>query len=233
MKRIVITGASSGIGREAALLLAGQGHELVLAARRQQLLLELMEECQSRGGSARTVACDIGSFDDCRMLVAAARESATSAEPVLVNAAGVAEFGDFADMPVASVEGQIQTNLVAPLYLAHEMIPWMLEAGGGQIVNVLSIAAVHVFSGAAAYSAAKAGLLMGGRSLAAEYRSRGVRVTSVLPGATDTPLWGAGGPARSDMLSASAVAEVIAAAISAPRDRSIDEITVMPPKGVL
>ena len=232
-KCIIITGASSGIGRETALALASQGHQLVLAARRQQLLLELLEECAERGGSAHTVSCDVSSIDDCRMLVDEARRVGGTAEPVLVNAAGVAEFGDFAQMSVASVENQIQTNLVAPLYLCHEVIPWMLEVGKGQIVNVLSVAASQVFSGATAYAAAKAGLLMAGRCLASEYRRQGIRVSSILPGATDTPLWGDGGPPRSDMLPASAVAQTIADIIAMPPDRNVDEITVMPPKGVL
>jgi NAD(P)-dependent dehydrogenase (short-subunit alcohol dehydrogenase family) len=155
------------------------------------------------------------------------------AEPVLVNAAGVAEFGDFSEMSLASVEGQVQTNLMAPLVLCHEIIPWMLASGGGRIVNVLSVAATHAFPGAVAYGAAKAGLLMAGRCLAAEYRRHGIRVTSVLPGATDTPLWGAGGPDRADMLAAQAVADLIADIVDMPSDRNVDEITLMPPKGIL
>lgn len=232
-KCIIITGASSGIGREAALALSAPGHQLVLAARRQQLLLELLEECLDRGGAAHTVACDVSKVDDCRMLVEDARRIAGAATPVLINAAGVAEFGDFSEMPVASIENQIQTNLVAPLYLCHEVIPWMLESGRGQIVNVLSVAATRAFGGAVAYAAAKAGLLAAGRCLAEEYRRKGIRVSSILPGATDTPLWAGGGPSKSDMLPASAVAQAIADIVALPEDRNIDEILLMPPKGVL
>ncbi|MFK5073513.1 SDR family NAD(P)-dependent oxidoreductase, partial [Klebsiella pneumoniae] len=68
---------------------------------------------------------------------------------VLVNAAGVAEFGGFTEMSLESMQGQIHTNLLGPMYLAHFLLPEMLKVGEGQIVNVLSVAADHVFPGAA------------------------------------------------------------------------------------
>lgn len=233
MKRIILTGASSGIGLETAKLLARPGHELVLVSRHQQSLLELMEQCLEAGARAHAVACDVTNPNDCEALVADTRRLGGTMEPVLVNVAGFAEFGDFATMPFSSIESQIATNLVGPLRLCHAMVPWMLEAGCGQIVNVLSIAATHTFPGSAGYSASKAGLLMAGRSLAAEVRRHGIRVTAILPGATDTPLWGDGGPERADMLPATAVAEAIAGVIDLPADRCVDELVLMPPKGIL
>jgi NAD(P)-dependent dehydrogenase (short-subunit alcohol dehydrogenase family) len=125
--------------------------------------------------------------------------------------------------------------MIGPMQLCKFAIPWMLRAGGGHIVNVLSIAATHPFSGAAAYCASKAGLHMFGKALAAEYRGRGIRVTSLLPGSTDTPLWDKQSfqPSREDMLPARAVAECIRDVILSPPDRSYDEIVLMPPKGIL
>lgn len=231
-KRIVVTGASSGIGRETAIALAKAGHQLVLASRRQGLLLELMEECRA-ADIVHTVTCDVTCPDECRALVEEAMKLGGEVEPVLVNAAGMAEFGDFQAMPWPSVEGQIATNLLGPLAICQAIVPWMLSVGRGQIINVLSVAASHPFPGAVAYAASKAGLLMAGKCLAAEYRARGIRVTSLLPGATDTPLWGPGGPAREDMLSPSAVARAIADLIDLPPDRNVDEMVLMPPKGVL
>ena len=150
----------------------------------------------------------------------------------MVNAAGVAEFGDFTKL---DFRNQLDVNLVAPLALCQAAIPWMLEHGSGQIINVLSIAATTPFSGAAAYAASKAGLLMAGRCLSAEFRKQGVRVTSVLPGATDTPIWDDASfvPERADMLSVSAVAEAICYLVGLPADRVIEELTLTPPKGIL
>jgi len=234
-KRAIICGASSGIGRATAIALSKTGCDLVLAARRRALLEELAAQCEANGARALGVPCDITQYMECEELISKAKEMEGDAEPVLVNSAGVAEFGDFASTPVTSLDDQIRTNLMGPVYACRAVIPWILEAGTGHIVNVLSISATFVFSGAAAYSASKAGLLMFGKSLAAEYRKKGLRVTSVIPGATDTAIWSHQDfvPSREDMLSPETVAEVIRDVILLPNDRSVDEITIMPPKGVL
>lgn len=237
MKRIVVTGASSGIGRLVSLKLSSHSVELVLVARREQLVKDLAQQCEANGSSCLPIACDVTDYVDCMRMLERAKafNSESEVTPVLVNSAGVAEFGDFAEMSITSIENQIRTNLMGPLYACHEMIPWMIERGGGQIINVLSMTAAHVMAGSAAYSAAKAGLLMLGKTIAAEYRRKGVRVTSVLPGATDTPIWNDKSfvPPREDMLTIDAVADLIADIVLMPPDRNIDELTIMPPKGVL
>jgi NAD(P)-dependent dehydrogenase (short-subunit alcohol dehydrogenase family) len=138
-------------------------------------------------------------------------------------------------MPLEAIEQTLKINLMAPIYAIHAALPWMLEAGGGKIVNVLSIAAVHTFPGSGAYAASKAGLLALGRSVAADYRSQGVRVTAILPGSVDTPLWEGKSfvPNREDMLTREAVAETIRDVVLMPQDRSVDELLLMPPKGIL
>ena len=234
-KRVIVCGASSGIGRATALELSKCGCELVLVARRRPLLEELSKQCEANGAKTILVPCDITQYQECEQFVETARNAGDGVEPVLVNSAGVAEFGDFAATPVTSIDDQIRTNLFGPIYACRAFLPWALEVGRGQIVNVLSISASTVFGGAAAYSASKAGLLMFGKSLAADYRKQGLRVTAVLPGATDTAIWSHQDfvPSREDMLSPEAVAECIRDVIMLPTDRSIDEITIMPPKGIL
>lgn len=234
-KRVIVCGASSGIGRATALALSTTGCELVLAARRRALLDELAAQCEANGAKALGVPSNVTIYEECEDLIAQARRMEGDAEPVLVNSAGVAEFREFATTPVTSLDDQIRTNLLGPVYACRAVIPWILEVGSGHIVNVLSISATQVFSGAAAYSASKAGLLMFGKSLAAEYRKQGLRLTSVIPGATNTAIWSHQDfvPSREDMLTPEAVAEVIRDVIMLPADRSIDEITIMPPKGVL
>lgn len=229
--RAIITGASSGIGEAAARLLVEAGFEVVLAARREDRLGRLAEEL---GPRAHAYPTDVTDRDACLALVDFAR-SLGPARPVLVNNAGVAEFGDFAAMPLENIERQIQVGLLGPLYLTHAAVPWMLDEGGGHVVNVLSITATQVFGGAAGYGTAKAGLYMLGRVVAAEYRRQGVRVTNILPGATDTPLWDGQGfvPNREQMLPVAAVAEAIRDVLLLPPDRSMDEIHLMPPFGIL
>lgn len=235
MRRVIVCGASSGIGRATALALSHTECQLVLVARRRALLEELCKQCEASGAEARCIPCDVANFVEIEDMVRQAREWGTGVEPVLVNSAGVAEFGDFASTPVTSIDSQITTNLLGPVYACRAFIPWVLEEGFGQIVNVLSIAATHVFSGASAYSASKAGLRMFGKCLSAEYRKQGLRLTSIIPGATDTAIWNNQDfkPTKEDMLTPEAVAECIRDVILLPRDRSVDELEIMPPKGVL
>lgn len=232
-KRVVITGASAGIGRATALTLAKEGHALVLVARRIDLLLEVAKQCLERGAREATVAgLDMAEPGEAKRLVAHLKELGEG-EQVLVNNAGTAAFGEFHLMPWTDHARQIELNLVGLMAATYAVLPGMLEEGSGQVVNVLSIAAQTVFPGSEAYSAGKAGALAFSRSLSASYRARGLRVSCVLPGATDTPIWGAGGPDRSQMLHPSAVARVIRDLVETPPDRVVDEVTVTPPRGIL
>lgn len=234
--RVVITGASSGIGSELALLLAARKYALVLSARRTELLEKLAKEAREAG--AREVAVvhwDAAANDDLGALFSGLEELSGRGEIVLVNAAGTASFGEFADADFSRAVEIVQTNLLGTMKATHEILPLMLADGKGQIVNILSVAATHIFPGAAAYCASKAGALAFTRSLNAEVRAKGVRVSAVIPGATDTPLWEGKGwvPPKEDMLSSRAVAEAIRDLLEMPRDRSVDELHLMPPKGIL
>ncbi len=234
-KRVVITGASSGIGRSAALHLAKSGHALLLVSRRLDLLLELSKECAARGARAIGVASlDLAQTNESLKLQDAVRDFQTG-EVVLVNAAGQARFGSFHETPLDDHLAQMQVNTAGTIAATHALLPLMLDSGSGQIVNVLSIAVRHSFPGAAAYSASKAAIDAFGKCLSAEYRAQGIRVTSLYPGATDTALWveGSGHPPREKMLSARAVGRAIRDLINLPPDRVVDELTMTPPLGIL
>lgn len=225
MKEIVITGASSGIGTATARLLSD--HRLILVGRNRERLEAVANET-----NGHAVVADL---TDLAGLEAVAQSvSNESGGRVIVHAAGVAQFGSSAEMPWDTIQSQLDINLVAPLRLTHRLLPWLL-GGSGQVVSVLSIAATQTFPGAAGYCASKTGLLAAMRSLSAEYRKEGLRITNVIPGATDTPLWDGGSfiPDRKEMLSAEAVASCIADVVRSPSDRNFDEITLMPPKGIL
>ena len=234
-KRVVITGASSGIGRSAALHLAKSGHALVLVSRRLDVLLELSKECAERGARAISVASlDLAKTDQSLQLQDAVRNLEVG-EIVLINAAGHAQFGSFHETPLADHLSQIQVNTSGTIAATHALVPLMLDSGSGQIINVLSVAVNHAFPGAAAYSASKAAINAFGRSLSVEYRGQGIRVTSLYPGATDTALWDvqSGHPPRDKMLTARAVGRAIRDLVNLPPDRVVDEMTITPPLGIL
>ncbi len=234
MKRVVITGASSGIGAQTARLCARRGHRLVLAARSVARLQDLAKECSAEG-SPKTLVCavDFNEPTTARSLENALYQLGDG-EPVLVSNAGTFNPGQFAESDFETHAGQVTVNLLGAMAAAHALIPAMLAHGSGQIVQVASIAATQSFPGAAAYCASKAGLLSFGRSISLEYRNQGIRVTSILPGATATPIWkGESHPPFEKMLTAESVAEAIVTVIDLPPDRTIDELTITPPLGIL
>lgn len=234
-KRVVVTGASSGIGRSGALQLAAAGHALVLVSRRLDVLLELGKECGERGARAvDVVSLDITDTAQAERLQKAVNDL-ESGEIVLVNGAGVGKFGSFHETPLADHLAQIQVNLVGTIAATHALLPLMLQNGSGQVINILSIAATTPLPGAAAYSASKGALSAFGKSLSVEYRGQGIRVTSIYPGATDTALWdsSASTPPREKMLTARAVGMAIRDIVNLPPDRVVDEMTITPPMGIL
>lgn len=230
-----VTGATSGIGRATALHLAERGIPVFLVGRRTELLDSMETTLTTLGAEVGRMTADLSGSKGQEQACQGAMMFANGRRLSWVNAAGIARFGSFHERDLSDAEDQIHLMLSAPIALTHTLLPYLLAHEGGRFVNVLSIAATHVFPGAAAYSAAKAGLLAFGRSLNAEYRARGVTTISILPGATDTEIWdGPGGsPPRDQMLTAKAVAEAIVWALTVPDDRVIEELTITPPLGIL
>lgn len=236
MRRLaIVTGASRGIGRETALMLAKSDCDLLLTARSEVELERIAKECRVSGVSATVVAADLTDPTCCAAVIEQAKPLLKDRYPVLINVAGIAEFGSFDQQPMEAFHRHVHVNYLAAVTMCHAVLPSMLQREGGQIVNVLSIAATHAFSGAAAYCSTKAALLMFTKVLALEYRARGVRITSVIPGSTDTPLWDRNPwkPPVTDMLSARAVAEAIRDVVLSPANRNFDEVVLMPPNGIL
>lgn len=233
MKRVLITGASAGIGRATALELAGPETSFVINARNADKLEAVKQEVLSRG--TPHVEAVTGSVAE-REVVGnmGIAISLMAGEIVVINNAGSATFGTFHETQFEIWNDMLCTNLTSSLAVIHTLLPLMLESGGGRVINVLSVAADHVFPGATAYSASKAGLRQATKCLNAEYRAQGITFTSLLPGAVDTDLWEDGRcPPREQMLTTKAVAETILQIVSTPKDRVVEEIILTPPLGIL
>lgn len=228
----IVTGASSGIGREIAIALAGAGCVVVATGRD---IDRLEETAQSVPQGMWVLAGDLEDADFRHDLIATAKEVEVFGLPVLVNSAGVASFGPTSEVTPGSLEVQLRINLLTPMLLCQEILPWMLERGGGDMVNIGSIASVHPFPQAAGYVASKFGLLGFTRSLANEYRKDGIRMLSMLPGSVRSEFWldQPYSPPVEEMLPPIAVGEAVRDAVMAPRDRFFDEIRLMPPNGIL
>lgn len=182
----LVTGASSGIGRQLATQLAADGCDLVIVARRTDLLAELAAELRAAHDiSVETLTADLTSPDG---LAAVTSRLTMPDRPVelLVNNAGIGAEGSFADLPAGSVDSQISLNVMALAALTHAVLPSMLRRGHGGVLNVSSVAGFLALPGSAVYGATKAFVTSFSESLYGEVADRGVHVTALCPGFTRT-----------------------------------------------
>ena len=178
----LVTGASSGIGREIARVLAGRGCDVVLVARRSDRLAELAAELE---GKAEWIAADLATDDG---VAEVTRRLAERPVELLVNNAGVGSSGPFHRLHIADQARQVRLNALALLELTGAALPSMVEAGRGGILNVSSMAGNQPLRGYATYGATKAFVTSFTESIAFELRGTGVHVTVVKPGYTDTEM---------------------------------------------
>lgn len=198
MARVMISGASRGIGRALALSLAKEApsHELLLLNRRSQAQEESEGELRELGAKFTSLDCDLASRESVDAAVAAVLE-AGGAPDVVVHNAGLIERSLITEMSDESWDRQLEVNLTAPLRLTRGLLPGMLARGSGRVLFVSSISAVLGSKTQAAYHASKAGLLGAMRCLAEEVSDTGVMTMALLPGSVDTRmLEGSGFPAR-------------------------------------
>jgi NAD(P)-dependent dehydrogenase (short-subunit alcohol dehydrogenase family) len=187
-KVAIVTGASSGIGRAAALLFAAEGAKVVVAARRAVELRALVADIERAGGIAIAVAGDVRDDAHHRALVAAATEHFGGLDIAFDNAGATGQLGPIADLPEAAWRDTVDTNLTAAFLAARHQVPALIARGGGALIFTSSFVGTTAgMHGMAAYAAAKAGVVGLARALAAELGPHAIRVNAVLPGATDTP----------------------------------------------
>lgn len=183
-KTVILTGASQGLGAVMARALAAEGVNLVLAARSADKLEALATELRAAGTRVSVAPCDVTKGPDREALLERARRE-FGAIDVLVNNAGVEELGRYAEQDPATLERILATNLLAPMQLTRAVLPGMLAAGKGQVVNIASLAGRTGMPFGAAYSGSKGGLAEWSISLAAELRGSGVAITVICPGFVD------------------------------------------------
>lgn len=187
-RNVLITGASSGIGRLLALRLAGLGARVALVARRQDELDLVAGEIHAAGGAAVALACDVGDRD---RALATASHAVDTLGPidVLVNNAGYGHHRRFLGWDLEDMEHVMRVNYLGSLYFTKALLPAMVERGCGWIVFVASVAGRIAPALETAYAASKHAVVGLASSLSLEVEDAGVHVLTVLPGAIRTPFF--------------------------------------------
>jgi short-subunit dehydrogenase len=182
----LITGASGGIGYELAKLFAKDHHHLVLVARSGTKLAQFADELQRQFGiSVKSVALDLAVPTAPQVLFDQLQREGTVVD-ILVNNAGYGKLGEFAQVPAEESLGQIQLNVTALTHLTRLFLGPMLQRGSGKIMNVASTAGFQPGPLMAVYYATKAYVISFSEALANELAGKGVTVTCLCPGATET-----------------------------------------------
>ena len=177
----VVTGASSGLGREFARALAGRGYPVLAVARRGERLRALADEVGRNGGRLEPLVADLSTAEGVEMLLTSAGDREVE---LLVNNAGLAAYGPFVELP--SERDLLRLNVEAVVILTRGLVPAMVARRHGGVINVASQMAFQPMPYFAAYAASKAFVLSFSEALAEELRGTGVRVTAVAPGFVST-----------------------------------------------
>lgn len=238
-RRIAITGGSSGIGAATAEFLAAEGAAVVVGARREDRLTELVERISSSGGTAHAIAVDVADEASARSFVEGAAEQMDGLDG-LVNNAGVMLLGPVDGANTDEWRTMVEVNLLGLLYCTHAALPILREGGGGDIVNISSVAGRIARAGSAVYNLTKWGVGAFSEALRQETGWAKIRVTIVEPGWVDTELQGHNeNPVVlevmekmreeiGEILQAEDIARAIHYAVSQPQHVSVNEVLVRP-----
>jgi 3-oxoacyl-[acyl-carrier protein] reductase len=230
---IWITGASSGIGKSAAKEFARIGCKVFASARRTVELERLNTELENENLSVDIYSCNVASHQNIEQVY----KKITSANKIncLVNNAGITSFKLAEENSINEINDIITTNLLGSIYTIKSVLPQMIANGGGTIINILSIVTEKTFTRSSAYAASKMGLRGYVNSLREEVRKYNIRVISVIPGATETPMWSQ--EARKEnserMMSVDDVARVLVWAYLQKENLVTEEIILRPIQGDL
>jgi short-subunit dehydrogenase len=184
-KSVLITGASSGIGRSSALALAREGANIVLTARRQELLEELIIAIKQAGGRAVSVVGDAIEEETARRCVTTAMQTYNTLD-ILINNVGVGNYKNLVDTSAAEYDELMDTNVRSTFLFTRHAVPVMIKQGSGTILMISSMAGIYGFAGEAVYCATKFAQVGFAQALDKELRLHGIKVGVLCPGGVKT-----------------------------------------------
>jgi NAD(P)-dependent dehydrogenase (short-subunit alcohol dehydrogenase family) len=232
LPHILVTGASQGIGAAIAEVFARETHGRVsLVARQMGRLRAVAKLCQTAGAeTAEAFRCDVSDANAVREMARQVRARMGEVD-VLINNAGSFLPGPMMKMSVAGFDAMLGANLRSAFLVTREFAPAMAKRRRGDIFFMASVASIRGFPQGGAYVAAKHGLLGLARAFRAELKSRGVRVLTILPGATWSPSWDGSGVPSARMMPTEDVARAFHDAYRLSRRTVVEEIILRPQLG--
>ncbi|WP_304237667.1 SDR family oxidoreductase [Jiulongibacter sediminis] len=230
-KSAVITGATKGIGRAIAIRFAQEGFDLALTSRTEADLSALKKELEAQFNIKCVVfAADLSNKADTEAFVAEVKNTFDNVN-VLVNNTGIFVQGALMTEPEGALEKQIDTNLYSAYYTTRGLIETIRKGKGAHIFNICSIASLQAYPGSGSYSISKFALLGFSKSLREELKPEGIKVTSIMPGATFTSSWEGIDLPESRFISAKDVADTVWASYNLSPSALIEEIVMRPLEG--
>lgn len=230
-KTVWITGGGTGIGRALAAAFAREGAQVVISGRTAARIAAVASEL---GHGVRAIPCDVSDTNEVGAVIARIGELCGPID-ILVNNAGVTVFKPFIATGVEEFDELLRVNLRGPFLCTRAVLPAMMERGDGIIIMINSMAALQVFANSSVYAATKGGLKWMTDCLRLEVRKSGVRVLTVHPGATDTPIWpdAVRNKHAERMMQPDDVAATIVAACAAPARVMVEDLVIQPIGGPL
>ena len=184
----IVTGSSKGIGEAMARGLAEFGARVIISSRSQEAVDAIAEQYRADGLQATGIACHVGDAEDRKRLIEQTITTYGRLDILINNAATNPYFGPVEGLTPAAYQKTLDVNLTAALELSNLALPHLRSAGGGSVVHISSVEGLHANPNFAAYNISKAGLIMLGKSQAAEWARDNIRVNVICPGLVKTKL---------------------------------------------
>lgn len=231
MSLVLITGASQGIGAAAAIEFARRGPvQLALLSRNVPLLERVAARCRDTGASATVFPADATVPEQVEQVAREVRQT-LGVPDIVVNNAGSFRPGSFLDTDTTALRSQLDANLMSAFLVSQAFLPDMLRRASGHFIFLGSVASTRGYPGGAAYCVAKHAVLGLARALREETREKGIRVTTLLPGATWTPSWEGVDLPESRFMPAEDVARLIVDVTRLDPRSVVEEVLVRPQLG--
>ena len=230
-KVVLVTGASSGIGKEVAKRFAKEGALVILTARSLDKLKEVQKEIENNNGKAESYSMDITDRNQINETIKNIIKKYNKID-ILVNNAGIIKPGSIEEVSYEDFDAHVNINLLGYFNCIKETVPYMLKEKSGNIVNIITSAVKNTKSRRLAYAASKYGQAGLSNALHEDLKDKGISVVAVYPGKTDTPIhdpyMDQDDPKREKMLKPEEVAEVVLEAALMPAENDVKELIINP-----